>query len=126
MIKPDGVQRQLVGEIISRFERKGLVLKSMKMLVPDRSTVERHYAAHAGKPFFDAIVSNVSSASVVAMIWEGPEAITLARKLMGATKPADSAPGTIRGDFASTTELNLIHGSDSPEAAAEEISIWFN
>ncbi|MGO8673627.1 MAG: nucleoside-diphosphate kinase [Capsulimonadaceae bacterium] len=125
MIKPDGVRRKLVGEIISRFENKGFTLVEMRHLTPTRELAEAHYAVHRGKPFFDSVVAFISSGPVVAMVWEGPDAVNLARKLMGATKPADAAPGTIRGDYAGTIEQNLIHGSDSVETALAEIAIWF-
>ncbi len=125
MVKPDGVQRRLVGEIIRRLENKGFSLVGLKMLTPTRELAETHYAVHRGKPFFDSVVSFIASGPVVAMIWEGPDVITLSRKVIGATKPADAAPGTLRGDYASTVEQNLIHGSDSPENAETEIGIWF-
>ena len=125
MVKPDGVQRRLVGEIIRRFEDKGFTLGGLKLLTPTRAMAEAHYAVHRGKPFFESVVGFISSGPVVAMIWEGENVVTLSRKLMGATKPEDAAPGTIRGDFANTIEQNLIHGSDSPENAAQEIKIWF-
>ncbi len=125
MVKPDGVQRRLVGEIIRRFENKGLTLAGLKMLTPTRAMAEAHYAVHRGKPFFEGVVGFISSGSVVAMIWEGEDAVALCRKIMGATKPADSTPGTLRGDYANTIEQNLIHGSDSVENAETEIGIWF-
>jgi len=125
MIKPDGVERQLVGEIISRLENKGFTIAGLKALVPSRTLAEAHYAVHSDKPFFGSVVSFITSGMVVAMVWEGPDAVALARKLIGATKPADSLPGTIRGDFANTTEKNLIHGSDSVENAETEIKLWF-
>ena len=125
MVKPDGVQRRLVGEIIRRFENKGLTLTGLKMLTPTRAQAEAHYAVHRGKPFFEGVVGFIASGPVVAMVWEGDDAVALCRKMMGATKPADSLPGTIRGDYANSVEKNLIHGSDSPENAAEEIGLWF-
>ena len=125
MVKPDGVQRRLVGEIIRRFENKGFTLAALQMVTPSREKAEAHYAVHRGKPFFEGVVSFISSGPVVAMIWEGEDVVTLSRKLMGATKPADAAPGTIRGDYANTIEQNLIHGSDSAENAELEIGIWF-
>ncbi len=125
MVKPDGVQRRLVGEIIRRFENKGLKLSALKMVTPTREMAEAHYAVHRGKPFFAGVVAFISSGPVVAMVWEGDDVVALARKIMGATKPADSVPGTIRGDYANTIEQNLIHGSDSLENAEQEISIWF-
>jgi len=125
MVKPDGVQRRLVGEIIRRFEAKGFTLAGLKMLTPTRALAEAHYAVHQGKPFFDGVVGFISSGPVVAMIWEGDDVIALSRKLVGATKPAASVPGTIRGDFANSVEQNLIHGSDSVENAEAEIKLWF-
>jgi len=125
MIKPDGVRRKLIGEVISRFENKGFTLLKMKLLTPPRELAEAHYAVHRGKPFFDSVVDFISSGPVVAMVWEGENVVELSRKLVGATKPMDAAPGTIRGDYANTIEQNLIHGSDSPENAEAEIAIWF-
>lgn len=125
MIKPDGVQRRLVGEIIRRFEQKGFTLVALKHVTPSRETAEKHYEVHRGKPFFESVVSFISSGAVVAMVWESDNVVELSRKLIGATKPADANPGTIRGDYANTIEANLIHGSDSPENAQQEISIWF-
>ncbi len=125
MVKPDGVQRRLVGEIIRRFENKGFTLSALKLVTPTREMAEAHYAVHRGKPFFEGVVNFISSGPVVAMVWEGDDVVALARKMMGATKPADSVPGTIRGDYANTIEQNLIHGSDSSENAEQEIGIWF-
>jgi nucleoside-diphosphate kinase len=125
MVKPDGVGRRLVGEIIRRFENKGFTLAGLKMLTPTRGQAEAHYAVHRGKPFFEGVVGFISSGPVVAMIWEGDDVVALSRKMMGATKPADSGPGTIRGDYANTIEQNLIHGSDSVENAQQEIALWF-
>jgi len=125
MVKPDGVQRRLVGEIIRRFEAKGFTLAALEMVKPTREQAEAHYGVHRGKPFFEGVVNFISSGPVVSMIWEGEDVVALARKMMGATKPADSVPGTIRGDFANSIEQNLIHGSDSPENAETEIGIWF-
>ena len=125
MVKPDGVQRRLVGEIIHRFEAKGFTLAALEMVKPTREQAEAHYGVHRGKPFFEGVVNFISSGPVVAMIWEGEDVVALARKMMGATKPADSVPGTIRGDFANSIEQNLIHGSDSPGNAEIEIGIWF-
>ncbi len=125
MIKPDGVQRRLVGEIIRRLEAKGYTLAQMKMLTPTREMAEAHYAVHKDKPFFAGVVDFISSGPVVAMVWEGDDVVTISRKLIGATKPSDSMPGTIRGDYANTVAENLIHGSDSVENAQTEISLWF-
>jgi nucleoside-diphosphate kinase len=125
MVKPDGVERRLTGEIIRRFENRGLTLVGLKMLLPTRETAEKHYAVHSAKPFFGELVDFVTSGPVVAMAWEGPDAIKLTRQMIGATKPVDALPGTIRGDFTCDMLNNLIHGSDSPEAAADEIALWF-
>jgi len=126
MIKPDGVQRGLVGEIINRFEKKGLTLKAMKMMSIQKALAEQHYAEHRGKGFYDSLISYITSGPVVAMVWEGRNAVEVARTLMGATDPAKSAPGTIRGDFGMFTGRNVIHGSDSPESARREIDLFFN
>ncbi len=125
MVKPDGVQRKLVGEIISRLERKGFILRAAKMMQIDAELAGRHYAEHQGKPFFPGLVEFISSGPVVAMVWEGENAVAAVRKLMGATDPLEAAPGTIRGDLAAVMSENLIHGSDSPEAAQREIGLFF-
>ena len=125
MIKPDGVERKLVGEIIRRFENKGLTLLGLKMLTPDRSLAEKHYAVHKERPFFGELVEFITGGPVVAMAWEGEQAITLIRKMMGATKPEDAAPGTIRGDYTTSIQTNLVHGSDGPETADTELKLWF-
>ena len=125
MIKPDGVARGLVGEIIGRFEQKGFRLVELRLQTPPRGLAEAHYAVHRERPFFNDVVSFVTSGPVVAMVWEGDGIVELSRKMMGATRPTDAAPGTIRGDFANSTEKNLIHGSDSVETAADEIKLWF-
>ncbi|MCO5591149.1 hypothetical protein L7F22_045130 [Adiantum nelumboides] len=125
MIKPDGVQRGLIGEIISRFEQKGFILKAMKLVQIERSFAEKHYEDLAGKPFFGGLVEYVTSGPVVAMVWCGNGVVLTGRKMLGATKPADSAPGTIRGDFAVDVGRNVIHGSDSVESAQKEIALWF-
>jgi len=126
MIKPDGVQRSLVGEIVARFEKKGLILKAMKMITIQKALAEQHYEEHKGKGFYDSLISYITSGPVVAMIWEGDNAVEVARTMMGATDPAKSAPGTIRGDFGMFTGRNVIHGSDSPESARREINLFFN
>lgn len=126
MVKPDGVQRRLVGEIIQRFEQKGFKLVELKLLTPTRELAEEHYGVHRDKPFFEGVVSFISSGPVVAMVWEGDDVIALSRKLVGATKPSDAAPGTIRGDYANSVGENLIHGSDSVENAEAEIKLWFS
>ena len=125
MVKPDGVRRRLVGEIIGRFERRGLTLAALKMLTPSRELAERHYAVHRERPFFGELVEFITSGPVVAMIWEGESAVAAARQMMGATNPLEAAPGSIRGDFALEIGQNLVHGSDGPETAAQEIALWF-
>jgi nucleoside-diphosphate kinase len=126
MVKPNGVARGLVGEIVARFERRGFVLRGMKLMTIDRELAVRHYAEHAGKPFFDPLVAFITSGPVVAMVWEGREAIKVARTMMGVTDPVDAAPGTIRGDLALSKEENVVHGSDGPESAAREIGLFFS
>lgn len=123
MIKPDGVRRRLVGEIISRFERKGFVIKEMKMILPSKDLVEEHYQEHKGKIFFDKLVNFTTSGEVVAMIMEGN--IEVARAVVGATTPWEAERGTIRGDLASSIRENLVHCSDSQISAKREIGIWF-
>lgn len=125
MIKPDGVARGLVGEIISRFERKGLKLKQIRMLTFDEELARRHYAEHVDKPFFKDLAGFITSGPVVAMEWSGENAIAVARNLIGATDPNQAAPGTIRSDFGLVVTENLIHGSDGPESAARELEIFF-
>jgi nucleoside-diphosphate kinase len=125
MVKPDGVQRNLVGEVIKRFENKGFTLVGLKLLQPSRELAEQHYAVHRERPFFQGLVEFITSGPVVAMVWEGNGAIASARKLIGATKPLEAEPGTIRGDYGVDVGRNLIHGSDAPETAAQEISLWF-
>lgn len=126
MVKPDGVARRLSGEIIRRFENRGLRLVGLKMVVPTRETAEAHYAVHSDKPFFGELVDFVTSGPVVAMVWEGNDAIALCRQMIGATKPINATPGTIRGDYTCDMMSNLIHGSDAPETAAQEMALWFN
>ncbi len=125
MLKPDAVQRGLVGEIISRFEQRGLKIVAMKMVHIDREFAHRHYAVHVGKPFFEGLINYITSGPVVAMVLEGTNAIEVARATMGATNPAKAMPGTIRADFALEMGRNLVHGSDGPETAAFEIGLWF-
>lgn len=125
MVKPDGVQRGLIGEIIRRFERKGLRLVAGKLMTVSQEQAERHYAEHHGKPFYPDLIVFITSGPVFAMVWEGDQAITLARILIGKTDVSASIPGTIRGDYALHTNRNLIHGSDSPDSAVREISIFF-
>jgi len=124
-IKPDGVQRQLVGEIISRFEKKGYKLVAMKMIWASKEKAAGHYADLSSKPFFGGLVDYFSSGPIVAMVWEGPDAIRTGRKLLGATNPLASEPGTIRGDYCVRVGRNIIHGSDGPESAQHEIGFWF-
>lgn len=125
MIKPDGVARGLVGEIIGRFERKGLELRQIRMLTFDEALARRHYAEHVEKSFFPELLEFITSGPVVAMEWSGESAISVARNLMGATDPNNAAPGTIRADFGLVVTTNLVHGSDGPESAARELEIFF-
>ncbi|SFH00118.1 nucleoside diphosphate kinase [Desulfotomaculum arcticum] len=125
MVKPDGVQRNLVGEIISRFEKKGLKIAALKMLQITRELAERHYGEHKGKPFFEPLVEYITSGPVVAMVLEGKDAVSTARDMMGATNPLKAAPGTIRGTFGMDIGRNVIHGSDAVESAGREINIFF-
>lgn len=124
-IKPDGVQRGLAGEIIRRFETKGFTLVGLKFLQPSRELAEQHYAVHKERPFFAGLVDFITSGPVVAMVWEGDGVIASARKLIGATNPLNAEPGTIRGDLGANIGRNIIHGSDAPETAEYEISLWF-
>ncbi len=125
-VKPDGLQRGLVGEIISRFEKRGLKLVGLRLLQVTRQMAETHYGEHKGKPFFDGLVKFITSGPVVAMVWEGKDAIAIARATIGATNPASAAPGTIRGDLAIEIGRNVVHGSDGPESATREIGIFFS
>ncbi len=124
-IKPDGVQRGLVANILGRFERKGFTLVALKMLTPSRLLAEQHYGVHRQRPFFGGLVKFITSGPVVAMVWEGDGVIAGARTLIGATKPLEAAPGTIRGDLAVDIGRNVIHGSDGPDTAQFEIGLWF-
>jgi nucleoside-diphosphate kinase len=126
MIKPDGVQRGLVGEIIQRFETKGFTLVGLKLMSVSRELAEKHYAVHKERPFFAGLVDFITSGPVVAMVWEGEGVIASARKMIGATKPLEAEPGTIRGDLGVTVGRNIIHGSDAPETAQTEIALWFS
>ncbi|MBP1631745.1 MAG: nucleoside-diphosphate kinase [Acidobacteria bacterium] len=126
MVKPDGVRRGLVGEIISRFERKGLRLTRARMLTIDADLAARHYAEHVGKPFYPDLAAFITSGPVVAMEWEGEEAVEVARTLMGVTDPKKAAPGTIRGDFGLVVTENVVHGSDSPASAERELGLFFS
>ncbi|HEY3753888.1 MAG TPA: nucleoside-diphosphate kinase [Pseudonocardiaceae bacterium] len=126
LVKPDGVSRGLVGEVISRIERKGLRLVALELRAVERGLAEQHYAEHDGKSFFDSLLEFITSGSVVAMVVEGPRAIPAFRQLAGGTDPVEKAvPGSLRGDFGLETQFNLVHGSDSPESAAREIKLWF-
>ncbi|HLV13043.1 MAG TPA: nucleoside-diphosphate kinase [Trueperaceae bacterium] len=126
MVKPDGVRRGLTGTIIARLEAKGFTIKAMKLMRISRELAERHYGEHQGKPFFEGLVSFITSGPVVAMVVEGENAILEWRKMMGATNPKDAAPGTIRGDLATTIDENVVHGSDAPATAEREIGIFFD
>ena len=126
LLKPDTVQRGLVGEVVSRLERRGLKIVAMKLMTISRELANRHYDAHVGKPFFEGLVGFITSGPVVAMVLEGAAAVSLVRSTMGATDPRDSGPGTVRGDLAVSIGRNLIHGSDSEEAAAREIDLFFS
>ena len=125
LIKPDAVARGLGGEILSRFEARGLALRGGKLLTVSRELAEQHYAEHTEKPFFGELVEFITSSPTLALVLEGEGAIAVVRSTMGSTNPADSAPGTIRGDLALSMPDNLVHGSDSPESAAREVSLWF-
>ena len=125
LIKPDGVQRLLVGRILERYESRGLKLVALKLVQVDRALAERHYAIHRERQFFGGLVDFITSAPLVALALEGPDAIAIVRTINGATRPNQAAPGTIRGDFALETAQNLVHASDSPETAAAELAMWF-
>jgi nucleoside-diphosphate kinase len=126
LIKPDALERQLAGEILSRLERRGLVVRAAKLVQADRSLGERHYAEHREKPFFGELLDFITSAPTLALVVEGESAVSVVRATMGATNPAQAAPGTIRGDLALAMPNNLVHGSDSEESAAREIALWFS
>ncbi|KQL53704.1 nucleoside diphosphate kinase [Heyndrickxia shackletonii] len=125
MVKPDGVQRQLIGEIVSRFEKKGFHLVGAKLMKVSTELAEKHYGEHKERPFFGELVDFITSSPVFAMVWEGENVIATARQMMGSTNPKDAQPGTIRGDFGVTVGKNIIHGSDSPESAEREIGLFF-
>jgi len=125
MIKPDGVQRGLIAEILGRFERKGLKLVGLKSVVPSRETAETHYAVHAERPFYPGLINFVTSGPVVCMAWSGKDAITVARTLIGSTNGREATPGTIRGDFGMDMGFNMIHGSDAADTAEFELGFWF-
>lgn len=126
LIKPDAVQRQLIGPIVTRLEGRGLKIVAMKMVQVSQDLARRHYAIHEGKPFFEPLIQYITSAPVVAMVVEGPKAIEVTRNTMGATNPVSATPGTIRADYALEIGRNLVHGSDGPETAAAEIALWFD
>ncbi len=125
LVKPDGVQRGLIGEIAGRFERRGLKLVGMKFMQMSRELAEQHYGIHKGRPFYEALVDYITSGPIVAMVWEGKEAIAAARATMGATNPVSATPGTIRGDFGMEIGRNLVHGSDSVENGVKEVALFF-
>src|SRR5918911_485891 len=125
LVKPDAFSKGLTGEVIARFERKGLGIVAMKHMSVDRDLAERHYGEHVGKPFFESLVEFITSGPLVAMVLEGQEAVTAARQVIGATNPLEAAPGSIRGDFALDVQTNLVHGSDSPESAEREVGLFF-
>ena len=125
LIKPDGVQRQLVGRILARYEERGLEVAGLKLVHVDRALAERHYAVHREKPFFGSLVDFIVSAPLVALALDGPNAIAVVRAINGATRPHEAAPGTVRGDFALETAQNIVHASDGPETAVDELALWF-
>lgn len=126
LVKPDGVQRALIGEVISRLERRGLRLVAAKFLQVSKDLAETHYAVHKGKPFYEGLISYIISAPVMAMVWEGPNAIAAIRQTMGATRPTEAAPGSLRHDFALEVGRNLTHASDSVENGDQEVALWFS
>lgn len=125
LVKPDGVQRALVGEVISRLERRGLRLVGAKFMLVNRELAETHYAIHKGKPFYDGLIEYIISAPVMAMVWEGPNAVAAIRQTMGATRPTEAAPGSLRHDFALEVGRNLTHASDTVENGGKEVTLWF-
>jgi nucleoside-diphosphate kinase len=126
LIKPDGVQRGLIGRVIDRYESRGLRIAGLKLMQAQRSLAERHYAAHSDKPFFPGLITFITSGPLVALAVEGPNAIAVCRAINGATRPNQAAPGSIRGDFALETGMNIVHASDSTESAATELGLWFD
>jgi len=126
LVKPDGVQRGLIGEIVGRFERRGLKLVGMKFLQMSEELASQHYGVHKERPFYSSLVAYITSGPIVAMVWEGNDAIAAARATMGGTKPVEATPGTIRGDFGMEIGRNLVHGSDSPENGKKEVSLFFS
>ena len=125
LVKPDGTERQLAGEILARFERRGLTMRAAKLVSVSRELAEQHYAEHAEKPFFGELVDFITSGTTLALVLEGEDAVRVTRTTIGATNPVDAAPRTIRGDLALAMPNNLVHGSDSPETAEREIALWF-
>ena len=125
LIKPDAMERQLAGEILARFERRGLVIREARLVQVNRELAERHYAEHSAKPFFGELVEFITSGPTLALVLEGEGAIAVVRKTIGATNPAEACAGSIRGQFALSMPVNLVHGSDSPESAEREIGLWF-
>jgi nucleoside-diphosphate kinase len=125
LVKPDGVQRGLVGEVIARLERRGLRLVAARFMQVDRQLAETHYAIHQGKPFYEGLIAYITSAPVMAMVWEGPAAVAAIRQTMGATRPTEAAPGSLRHDFALEVGRNLTHASDSAENGDKEVALWF-
>ena len=126
LVKPDGVQRGLIGEVTSRLERRGLRLVAAKFMNVSQELAETHYAIHKGKPFYEGLIRYITSAPVMAMVWEGPNAIAAVRQTMGATRPTEAAPGSVRHDFALEVGRNLTHASDTPENGAKEVALWFD
>jgi nucleoside-diphosphate kinase len=125
LVKPDGVQRALIGEVISRLERRGLRLAAAKFMDVSQELAEAHYAIHKGKPFYDGLIRYITSAPVMAMVWEGPDAVAAVRQTMGSTRPTEAAPGSLRHDFALEIGRNLTHASDTKENGTKEVSLWF-
>ncbi|MBU1149687.1 MAG: nucleoside-diphosphate kinase [Proteobacteria bacterium] len=125
LVKPDGVQRSLLGEVISRLERRGLRLAGAKFMQVSKALAEEHYAIHKGKPFYDGLIAYITSAPVMAMVWEGPNVVAAIRQTMGATRPLEAVPGSIRHDFALEVGRNITHASDSPENGEQEAALWF-
>ncbi len=125
LVKPDGVQRGLIGEVIARLERRGLRLVAAKFMAVSRDLAETHYAIHKGKPFYEGLIAYITSAPVMAMVWEGPNAVAAIRQTMGATRPTEAAPGTVRHDFALEVGRNLTHASDTVENGEKEVALWF-
>jgi nucleoside-diphosphate kinase len=125
LVKPDAVQRGLIGEVISRLERRGLRLVAAKFIKVSKKLAETHYAIHKGKPFYDGLIAYITSAPVMAMVWEGPQAVAAVRQTMGSTRPVEAAPGSVRHDFALEVGRNLTHASDSVENGKKEVNLWF-